>query len=339
MAMNCPNCGARMLDGASFCERCGMQIGIPPFKSTQLRPQPPKDNKVLWIVAVVVIVVVVVPIVLSAVLYFMVLGFDGTTTQTPTSSLTKSAVTGGNKFTFAPMSMDTPWSDVTVLLSDGYSVVAWSPQIDTLYGGGTIVWVGGSQMLGTLDVFANVTDLAGNGYVNQGDYFTFTLGSGQSFSPATTYTVTIMHDPSSASICQTSFQGEAEVTPISSLTKSTIINGDKFTFAPMSRNTSWSDVSILLTDGLNTATWSPLTTDLDNGTVAKWNHVVTTANLGTLKVNISIIDLAGNGYINQGDYFTLTLGTGQAFSTATAYTVTIMHDPTSAEICHISFQG
>ncbi len=204
--MKCPNCGVSILDGSSFCQRCGLQVGTPQFTSSQLRPEPKKDNKTIWIIVIVVILVVVTPIVLSAVLYFMVLGFGGTSTQTPTSNLTKSTVTGGDKFTFAPMSMDTPWGDLSILLSDGYNVASWSPQIDTMYGGGTIVWVGVSQMLGTLDVFANVTDLAGNGYINQGDYFTLTVGGG-SFSAATTYTVTIMFNPTSDEICHSVFTG------------------------------------------------------------------------------------------------------------------------------------
>ena len=111
------------------------------------------------------------------------------------------------------------------------------------------------------------------------------------------------------------------------------------TFTSMSKDTPWSDVSILLTDGSNSYTWTPLTTDLDNGTVSKWNHIATAANLGTLKVNLSIVDLAGNGYVNQGDYFTLTVGTGQAFSSVATYTVTIMHDPSASEICHLDFVG
>jgi len=107
----------------------------------------------------------------------------------------------------------------------------------------------------------------------------------------------------------------------------------------MSKDTPWSDVSVLLTDGANSKTWTLLTTDLDNGTTAKYNLIATVANLGTLKVNISVVDLAGNGYVNQGDYITLTLGTGQAFSNTVTYTITIMHDPSSAEICHLDFQG
>ena len=107
----------------------------------------------------------------------------------------------------------------------------------------------------------------------------------------------------------------------------------------MSKDVPWSDASVLLTDGGNSKTWVLLTTDLDNGTTAKYNLIATVANLGTLKVNISVVDLAGNGYVNQGDYVTLTLGTGQAFSNTVTYTITIMHDPSSAEICHLDFQG
>ncbi len=135
------------------------------------------------------------------------------------------------------------------------------------------------------------------------------------------------------------FGGTSTQTPTSSLTKTTVSGGDKMTFAPMSKDTQWDDVSILLSDGTNTKSWTPATADLDNGTTAKWNSIAAAVNLGTLKVNISITDLAGNGYVNQGDFFTLTLGTGQAFSSATTYTVTIMHDPSAAEVCHQTFQG
>jgi len=210
MAMNCPTCGARVLDGANFCERCGLQFGIPPFKSSQLRPQPTKDNKVLWIVVIVVVIVVVVPIILSAVLYFMVLGFGGTDHEVPpgpVSVITKSTVTGGYKFTFAPISRDMQWGDVTILLSGGTYTATWAPPTTDLNTGSSVEWGGLPQMLGTLEVFSNVTDLQGNGRINQGDYFTLTLGTSQAFSTVTAYTVTIMHDPSSAAICHLDFQG------------------------------------------------------------------------------------------------------------------------------------
>lgn len=123
------------------------------------------------------------------------------------------------------------------------------------------------------------------------------------------------------------------------LTVTHIPGGVKITLASMSKETPWTDVTILLTDPNGTAAWSPPTTDLDNGTTAKWNKIALAANLGTLKVNISITDLVGNGFIDQGDYFNLTVGTGQTFSSATTYTMTMMHDPTSSVIFHLDFHG
>jgi len=131
---------------------------------------------------------------------------DVTLSSTPASSLTKSAITSGVKFTFAPMSEDTTWSDVSILLTDGTNNVLWKPATVDMVGAGTITHAYSSQMLGTLRVYCNVTDLAGNGYVNQGDYFTLTVGGGV-FSVASTYTAVILHNPTGSEICHSDFQG------------------------------------------------------------------------------------------------------------------------------------
>ncbi len=154
------------------------------------------------------ILMVAITVVLAAVLYVMVLGFGGTTSQTPTSSVTKSTVNYGVKYMFAPMSKDTPWGDVTILLQDqAGNPVSWAPLTTNLDNGTTDRYFGGSKALGAMTVWCNITDLAGNGYVNQGDFVTFTTGSASTFSASTTYTVTIMHDPSSAEVCHASFNG------------------------------------------------------------------------------------------------------------------------------------
>ncbi|HUU07536.1 MAG TPA: type IV pilin N-terminal domain-containing protein, partial [Thermoplasmata archaeon] len=111
------------------------------------------------------ILMVAITVVLAAVLYVMVLGFGGTSTQTPTSSLTKSTVSSGVKLTFAPVSVDTQWDDVTILLSDGTNTVQWSPATASLDNSTTSKQVITFQTLTGLDVYCNVTDLAGNGYV------------------------------------------------------------------------------------------------------------------------------------------------------------------------------
>lgn len=155
------------------------------------------------------ILMVAITVVLAAVLYVMVLGFGGTSTQTPTSSLTKSTVAGGDKFTFAPMSKDTAWGDITILLTDQTATISAAPTTANLIGSGSTVKyaaVANTLLGASLHVWINITDLAGNGNVNQGDYFTCTVGGGV-FSTTASYTVTIMHDPSAAEICHENFQG------------------------------------------------------------------------------------------------------------------------------------
>ena len=122
----------------------------------------------------------------------------------------------------------------------------------------------------------------------------------------------------------------------SSPSRTLIPGGLKITFAPFSKKTVWGDVAILLTDGRFSLEWKPLTTDLNNGTAAKW--VGAAQMLGSLNVFLNVTDLTGNGYIDQGDYFTLTVG-GGVFSTTTTYTITLMDIPLAAAIFHFDFQG
>ncbi|MCJ2532836.1 MAG: type IV pilin [Candidatus Thermoplasmatota archaeon] len=154
------------------------------------------------------ILMVAITVVLAAVLYVMVLGFGTDTTTTPTSSITKTTVSSGVKLTFAPVSVDTQWDDITILLSDGTNTIQWTPATANLDNTTTAKELlgTGTGLLGSLAVYCNVTDLAGNGYVNQGDYFTLISGGG-SFSTATTYTATIIHAPSAGEMCHQTFQG------------------------------------------------------------------------------------------------------------------------------------
>jgi len=203
--MNCKGCGRQITDESVFCQYCGYSI------TGQMRPaQQPAQAKsgmsVAMIVVVVVVAFVLITVVLAAVLYVMVLGFGTDTTTTPTSSLTKSTVSSGVKLTFAPVSADMQWSDVTIRLSDGTNWIHWTPATSSLDNATTSKQVLGVMTLGSLSVFCNITDLAGNGYVNQGDYFALTTGGG-SFSAATTYTCAITYDPTGEEICHISFNG------------------------------------------------------------------------------------------------------------------------------------
>ncbi len=155
------------------------------------------------------ILMVAITVVLAAVLYVMVLGFGGTGTQAPTTSLAKKTPGPdfGVKYEFVSISKDTGWSDITIQLSDGTNTVQWSPLTADLDNGTTAKYVTTSKTLGTLTVWCNITDLVGNGYVNGGDFLTFTTGRTPTFSASTTYTVNVIYDPTNSKIYDTTFTG------------------------------------------------------------------------------------------------------------------------------------
>jgi hypothetical protein len=226
------------------------------------------------------------------------------------------------------------WDDIIISLYGDYVTLFWLVNESELSTGGYATTYCGASILDGMTISCGAEDLVGNGLVDSSD--AIALAADPGFLDVTDYVVTVIYKPSWEAMATLSFAGQP-VTPVSSLTKSSIANGVKLTFAPFSQDTQWSDVTILLSDGTNTVTWSPLTADLAGASTMTKAYGIRT--LGALSVYCNVTDLAGNGYINQGDYFTLKVDSSQSWSSATAYTVTIMHDPTAAEICHLSFNG
>jgi hypothetical protein len=193
-----------------FCPTCGYQYDLSVWRPAQRSGQPVRkdDSKLLLIIVIVIVAVVILPIVLSAVLYFMVIGFDTDGEQTPLLTLTKTSIDGGVKFICSPPTREAQWQDVNVLLSDGLNVASWSPMPnDWSTTGAFAVYSGGPSPLGMITVWCNISDLAGNRILNQGDFFTFTTGYPYQFSLSTTYTVTLVYGPTGSSMCSYSFVG------------------------------------------------------------------------------------------------------------------------------------
>jgi len=113
----------------------------------------------------------------------------------------------GVKYEFVAISKDTSWDDISILLSDGTNSFAWHPVKSNMTGTTTVTKPLGSTLLGSLRVWCNLTDLVGNGNVNGGDYFAFTTGSVNVFSSSSTYTISILYDPTSEKIYDTTFTG------------------------------------------------------------------------------------------------------------------------------------
>ena len=156
------------------------------------------------------ILLVGITVVLAATLYVMVFGFGNNSTNSPpVASFTKSSIPDGFKFAFTPFSRDTVWSDLFIVLADGNgNTVTFDNMTTQSLATGSLVTVSfGSRALGPLTVFMNVTDLAGNGYANQGDSYSLTT-SGGNFSNAVTYEVFLMHGPTGSLINSMPFLGD-----------------------------------------------------------------------------------------------------------------------------------
>jgi flagellin-like protein len=155
------------------------------------------------------ILLVGITVVLAATLYVMVFGFGTNTNTPPAADITKSSVQGGLKFTFTPFSKDTTWDKLTIILTDDSNAISFNNTTTASMSreSGTVTHCDGSRALGTLIVWMNATDLAGNGYVNQGDSFTLTTAGGQ-FLKSTTYSIFLVYKPTGDTIVSHDFNGD-----------------------------------------------------------------------------------------------------------------------------------
>jgi flagellin-like protein len=141
------------------------------------------------------ILMVAITVVLAAVLYVMVLGFGGTSAQTPAATYQKTTQTGGQKITIVSITKtDVPWDDVTIQVTNGSVITAWTPvkadQMTT-----TAVSLGAKALGAGTTVTVTLTDVSGNGFVSGTDYFTVLATTG-SFSASIQYSVVLLYEPS-----------------------------------------------------------------------------------------------------------------------------------------------
>ena len=140
------------------------------------------------------ILMVAITVVLAAVLYVMVMGFGGPSSQTPTGAFTSATKVSPTqeKIMFGVISPETKFIDckLVVALPAGTSYT-W----DMATGGLT----GHTVVEGTI---ANATDLGLDGKISTGDYITITqaanLASGD-------WTVTLLYTSTGGSICAKTF--------------------------------------------------------------------------------------------------------------------------------------
>ena len=134
------------------------------------------------------------------------------------------------------------------------------------------------------------------------------------------------------------FGADTNNAPVADITKESVEDGFRFKFTPFSKETSWSDISIVLTAESASVSFDNITTEVllsESGSVTAGFG---SRDLGGLTVFLNATDQAGNGLVNQGDSFTLTTGGGEISNNVT-YEVFVIYDPNGAVITSMTFQG
>jgi len=140
------------------------------------------------------ILMVAITVVLAAVLYVMVMGFGGPSSQTPTGAFTTATKVSAKeeKIMFGAISPEVKFIDCKLVVDGPYAVAGtWNMATGTSY----------TYENGTVDANITYVDLGADGKISVGDYITIAqtpLGPGD-------WTVTLLYTSTGGSICAKTF--------------------------------------------------------------------------------------------------------------------------------------
>jgi len=127
------------------------------------------------------------------------------------------------------------------------------------------------------------------------------------------------------------------VTPYARLSSEMVPDGVMSTLVRVMTPIPWSKVAIMLEEGTNFVRWYPSTGELENG--ANSTAYLGNQDIGSLNVSCTVVDILGNGMLDEGDYFILNTWLGKSFSPSQNYTVRVVYEPMGAQICWSVFHG
>jgi len=250
------------------------------------------------------------------------------------------------RFTVSELShAQVKWSETEIYFTHigGYETIR--PAVGDLRGGSPTTKVYPDFIMAdTISSWA-ITDLSGNDVLDDGDYFVLSPSSGN-YAEGLLIDLGLLYTPKGIHMAHTSLTtGEV---PISDLSISAVSGGVKCEFSNAMHNdegwlnytrmdVSWSEITIEVSDGCNTALWNPHSDDLATGALTTFPLSI--KNLGDLGICIIATDLQGNGYVNRGDSLEIVALTGGTFSAEKSYSVTIKHNATNGTICSANFSG
>lgn len=132
--------------------------------------------------------------------------------------------------------------------------------------------------------------------------------------------------------------GGPDVQPVTtSLSTEAELGGFRFTFGSFSTQTGWDDVTIVLSDGQASVSWTPSSSELEGQPPLVYEFAPVA--LGNMTLFCNVTDADGDGQADEGDYFTLTTGSVGQFSASVSYTILVVHEPTDTLSTSISFSA
>lgn len=108
-------------------------------------------------------------------------------------------------------------------------------------------------------------------------------------------------------------------------------------FTGFTRNVTWSDVRIELTDGVDAVSWSPATEGLSGSAFVL--YCCGTEALGSMTVTCNVTDVLGDGIPLTGDTINLTATSDSPFIATQNYTLSALYVPNGGLICSLTFNG
>jgi hypothetical protein len=111
------------------------------------------------------------------------------------------------RFTFAVASDQTPWDNVSLLLTDRFNTERWYPASGDLDNGPMSREELPSITVGGISATCSVFDIEGDGRVEEGDSFSVSTWGGTSFSTNVNYTLTVIHEPTMERMGHSTFHG------------------------------------------------------------------------------------------------------------------------------------
>lgn len=109
----------------------------------------------------------------------------------------------------------------------------------------------------------------------------------------------------------------------------------RFTFGAFSSKTTWDDITIVLSDGQSSVSWSPDSSALGGSPPSVLEFMP--MEMGDMVVFCNVTDLAADEWVDSGDMFTISTGSSPTFSSVVVYTVLVIYERTGTPAASISF--